>query len=88
MRRADEAKFARAGDIDVKIETLKNEVANLEKKLASEKEKLATVIKEKNDLAAKYKIRIIAPNVEVSKVDKYKVVRDGMIVDEEEDQET
>jgi uncharacterized coiled-coil protein SlyX len=157
MRRADEAKFARAGDIgickaltshnlrsiamvrhleyaiitkDVSIETLKNKVANLEKELAAEKENLATAYsklkKEKNDLAAKYKteshgwtqlkkkleddvadyqrgfaeqyrdgfenaisqIRIIAPNVDVSKVNMYKVVRNGMIVDEEEDEET
>ncbi|WJX87258.1 hypothetical protein P8452_69468 [Trifolium repens] len=120
MRRADEAKFARAGDI----------VANLEKELAAEKDNLATAYsklkKEKNDLAAKYKteshgwtqlkkkleddvadyqrgfaeqyrdgfenaisqIRIIAPNVDVSKVNMYKVVRNGMIVDEEEDEET
>jgi predicted nucleic acid-binding Zn-ribbon protein len=33
-------------------------------------------------------IRIIAPNVDVSKVNMYKVVRNGMIVDEEEDEET
>lgn len=33
-------------------------------------------------------IRILAPYVDVSKVDKYKVVRDGMIVDEEEEEET
>jgi uncharacterized coiled-coil protein SlyX len=157
MRRADEAKFARAGDIgickaltshnlrsiamvrhleyaiitkDASIETLKNKVANLEKELAAEKENLATAYsklkKEKNDLAAKYKteshgwtqlkkkleddvadyqrgfaeqyrdgfenaisqIRVIAPNVDVSKVNMYKVVKDGMIVDEEEDDET
>ncbi|GAU30844.1 hypothetical protein TSUD_365520 [Trifolium subterraneum] len=150
VRRADEAKFARAGDIgickaltshnlrsiamvrhleyaiikkDVSIETLKNKVDNLEKELAAEKENLATAYsklkKEKNDLAAKYKaeshgwtqlkkkleddvadyqrgfaeqyrdgfenaisqIRIIAPNVDVSKVDKYKVVRDGSCVE-------
>ncbi|KAK2407396.1 hypothetical protein QL285_043020 [Trifolium repens] len=88
MRRADEAKFARAGDI-----------ANLEKELAAEKDNLATAYsklkKEKNDLAAKdgfenaiSQIRIIAPNVDVSKVNMYKVVRNGMIVDEEEDEET
>lgn len=156
MRPADQAKFARAGDIgvckaltshnlrsiamvchleraiiqkDVSIETSKNKIANLEKELA-EKDKLATAYsnlkKEKKDLAAKYKtesllwtqekkkledaiveyqrgfaeqyrdrfenaisqIPILAPYVDVSKVDKYKVVRDGMTVDEEEEEET
>nr|ABE87646.2 hypothetical protein MtrDRAFT_AC153125g51v2 [Medicago truncatula] len=64
---------------DVSIDTLKNKIANLEKELA-EKNKLATVYsnlkKEKKDLAAN------------CQVDKYKVVRDGMIVDEEEEEET
>jgi hypothetical protein len=156
MRPADQAKFTRAGDVDVckaltshnmrsiamvrhleraiiqkdvSIETLKNKIANLEKELA-EKDKLATAYsnlkKEKKDLAAKYKtesllwtqqkkkleddvldhqrgfaaqyrdgfenaishIRILAPYVDVSKADMYTVVRNGMIVDEEEEEET
>ncbi|CAJ2657388.1 unnamed protein product [Trifolium pratense] len=103
LRRADEAKFARTGDIGIcKAQTSHNLRTTAMKKLEDD------VVDYQRGFAEQYRdgfenaisqIRIIAPNVDVSKVDKYKVVRDGMIVfflrkmdgmivDEEEDEET